>query len=215
MYKVAFFDQTGARKGSICFEAKGLPVRPNKAFIHQVVTLYLNNLRKGTAHTKGRGDVEGSTKKPWRQKGLGRARAGTIRSPIWRHGGVVFGPRSRDRRKNIPEKMRRGALQHVLAGKLKDEEISVIESIEFKAPKTRDAHKILETAGLSKRTLVVPGTYDRNLHMSVRNIENADVLPLAQLNALSALSYRNILLTLDSFEKLFSVKKGDYKVEVE
>jgi len=178
----------------------------NSDLVHQVAVSLLANKRRGTAHSKGRGDVRGGGKKPWRQKGTGRARHGSIRSPIWRGGGVVHGPTNeRDYSKKINKKMRRKALQAVLAKKIADNEIVVFDNMTFKEIKTKEAAsflKKLENASLMKprKTKTVLLEKPRgNVALSFRNIPSIKVLDARNFNTLDALESKYVLLT----EKLF------------
>lgn len=176
----------------------------NKPLLHQVVVMYLANRRQGNASTKTRADVRGGGKKPWRQKGTGRARAGSIRSPLWRGGGIVFGPHKRDYGFSMPKKMKRFAILSSLSAKTRDNEIVVLEKDpEFSQPKTKEMAKILaalKTYG--KRNLYIYTKKDDNLLRSCRNIEGLTLRPYQDINAHDVLSNTNILFSRETHDCL-------------
>ncbi|MFH1854273.1 MAG: 50S ribosomal protein L4 [Candidatus Omnitrophota bacterium] len=176
----------------------------NKPLLHQVVVMYLANRRQGNASTKTRANVRGGGRKPWRQKGTGRARAGSNRSPLWRGGGVVFGPHPRDYRFSMPKKMKRFALLSSLSAKTKDSEIMVLEKDpEFSQPKTKEMAKILtalKTYG--KRILYLYAKRDDNLFRSCRNIEGLTMRLCEDINAYDVLSNTNILFSIETHDSM-------------
>ena len=176
----------------------------NKALLHQVVVMYMANFRQGNASTKTRADVRGGGRKPWRQKGTGRARAGSIRSPLWRGGGVVFGPHPRDYRFSMPKKMKRLALLSSLSAKTKDNEVMVLEKDpEFSKPKTKEMVKVLTALKASgKRNLYLYGKRDDNLFLSCRNIKGLTVRLSSDFNAYDVLSNTNILFSKETHDSL-------------
>src|SRR3989338_9538577 len=200
------YNTQGKKTGTIELPESVFNVPWNDSLMHQVVTSMQANARTPVAHTKFRGDVRGGGKKPWRQKGTGRARHGSLRSPIWRGGGVVHGPTNeRDYSKKINKKMRRKALQAVLAKKIADNEIVVFDNMTFKEIKTKEAAsflKKLENASLMKprKTKTVLLEKPRgNVALSFRNIPSIKVLDARNFNTLDALESKYVLLT----EKLF------------
>jgi large subunit ribosomal protein L4 len=186
----------------------------NKKLLQEVITMYQANQRRGTASAKDRSEVKGSTRKPWRQKGTGRARAGTVRSPIWRHGGVVFGPKPRSFYYNIPQQLRQKALDSALLSKLQDKETIIIDSLIAEKPKTKNCVSILKNLGLDtylprpkNKCLVGIKQPDRTLYLSFRNIPGVKVLTVSDFNAYEVLKYRQMLLTKEAVEHLISLRK--------
>lgn len=173
----------------------------NEALLHQAVVTYLANQRQGTSDTKTRAEVRGGGRKPWRQKGTGRARQGTIRAPHWRKGGVVFGPHPRDFRMEFPKRARRAALRSALAQKAKDGSIVVLEGLTFEEPKTSRMLSLLEKIG-AQRPLVVTGELDKNAVLSVRNLPRSEASVASDLNAYAVLRCTTLVLTQDAMKKL-------------
>jgi large subunit ribosomal protein L4 len=171
--------------------------------LHQVVKAQLNARRAGTASTKGRSEVRGGGKKPWRQKGTGRARAGTSRSPLWRGGGVVFGPKPRDYTQRVSKKLRRQALVMALSGKMRDNEVLIVDSLGLERIKTRDFVQTLNALGLAgKSCLVVYDGADELIEKSSRNVPRVKTLRSEGLNVYDILKYENVVLLRAAAEKL-------------
>lgn len=170
------------------------------ALLHQVITMYRANARQGNASTKTRADVRGGGKKPWRQKGTGRARVGSIRSPLWKGGGVVFGPHTRDYSYTLPKKLLKRALITSLSAKTRDNEVLVLEKDpEIKSPKTKDIVKILEALKInSKRTMFLYSKRDKNLILSCNNIKNLNIRMSSDFNVYDILSSSKILFSKDT-----------------
>ena len=182
----------------------GAPV--NKSVLYDAVRQFLANQRRGTAKTKGRSEVSYSTKKPWRQKGTGRARAGMRSSPIWRHGGVVFGPKPRDYHYAIPRKMRRLALRSALSDKGMSEGVILVEGVAIEKPKTKPFASFLAAAGLKgKRVLFVTDVWSDAVCRSTRNIPGVEVMLGRNLNAYSVLRAEVILFTREGLSSLEGV----------
>ncbi|MBU1147654.1 MAG: 50S ribosomal protein L4 [Candidatus Omnitrophica bacterium] len=175
-----------------------------KGLLHQSIVMYQANKRQGNASTKTRANVRGGGKKPWRQKGTGRARAGSIRSPLWRGGGVVFGPVPRDFGYNIPKKMKRLAIISGLSAKTKDKEIVVLEKEpELKQPKTKDIAKILTALKIcDKRNLFVYSKRDENLIRSCRNIKNLTLRLCDDFNTHDVLSNSKVLFSKETHDNI-------------
>ena len=171
--KFNILKQDGTKGSSITVDDSVFGIEPNKSVVHQTVVAELANGRQGTHSAKNRSEVRGGGKKPWKQKGRGVARAGTIRSPIWKGGGVVFGPEPHKYNKKISKKMRQLARRSVLSSKAKNGEIIILEDISISAPKTKDFTEILKKLNLSgkKITILVAG-YSDDLFLAVRNIPN-------------------------------------------
>jgi large subunit ribosomal protein L4 len=168
-------------------------VEPRPHLVHEVVVAQLNSRRAGSASTKTRGDLTYSTRKPYRQKGTGRARAGSRRSPLWRHGGVVFGPHPRDFSQRPPAKVRRAALKVVLTSKLRDRRLLVLEGLELAEAKTRLMAAAMRGLGLAKALVVTPAA-DENLERSARNLPDCRVLRVAGLNCYDLLRHTHVVI---------------------
>jgi len=168
----------------------------NQAVVHQVLVGQRANARQGTASTKTRGEVSGSTRKLFRQKGTGNARAGSIRSPLRRGGGIVFGARPRSYRQALPKKMRRLALRCVLSAKLRDEELMVLEQLKLDEPKTKEMVEILAALGVDTSALVVTSEPEENVIKSARNLPGVKTTPAGLLNVVDILSRKMLLMTV-------------------
>jgi large subunit ribosomal protein L4 len=181
-------------------EIFGLKINPN--FLHQVIVSQMSNRRQGTAHTKTRAEISGGGRKPWPQKGLGRARHGSIRSPIWKGGGVAHGPRKeKNYKKIIPKKMRRKALFMVLSSKAKDNELILLDNLEIKEGKTKEIAKILENLKIKgKKVLFALPSLDKKIILAVKNIPKASTIQAKDLNALDVLNAKYLLMPLNSLD---------------
>ena len=167
----------------------------NEALVHQVFVAQRANARQGTADTKTRSEVAGSTKKLYRQKGTGNARAGNSRSPLRRHGGVVFGPHPRDYRQDTPKKMRQLAIRCMLSAKVRNGEMKILEQFEFTEPKTKEMERILQALGITSSALIVDGKPAENMIKSARNLPETKTLPASLLNVSDLLSYKELIMT--------------------
>ncbi|MDR2945613.1 MAG: 50S ribosomal protein L4 [Candidatus Adiutrix sp.] len=170
-------------------------MRPH--LVHEVVTAQLNSRRAGTASTKTRAEVAFSNRKPYRQKGTGRARAGTRRSPVWRHGGTTFGPKPRDFSFRPPAQVRRGALKVVLTSKLQNQRLVVLDSFELAEAKTKAFASAIKSLGVSKAVVVTPGT-NETLERSSRNLPNCKILRVEGLNCYDLMSHTHLVILKDS-----------------
>jgi large subunit ribosomal protein L4 len=173
----------------------------NEATIHDVVKMQLASRRSGTSATKGRSDVSGGGKKPWRQKGTGRARSGTSRSPIWRGGGIVFGPQPRDYSYSVPKKVRKKALISVLSMKVKEEKMTVLQSFPMETISTKAFKKVVDLFGL-KKTLFIVDQDDAVLMKSSRNLKNVKMIRSEGLNVYDVLKYEHLVLLEPSIKKI-------------
>lgn len=186
-------------------KAANIPVveddRYNQA-VHDVVTALRAGRRSGTACTKTKGEVSGSGAKPWRQKGTGRARAGYKRSPIWRGGGVVFGPKPRDYSKNVPKKVKKVALRKALSERIKDGVVYLVDSFAVAEAKTKQFIALRDSISDSEKTLVVATKFDDATLLSARNVKPTLLLPASQVNAEHLLKFRRIILTQDALPVL-------------
>ncbi|MGH9471043.1 MAG: 50S ribosomal protein L4 [Terriglobia bacterium] len=162
---------------------------PNQSLLWEAVKCHLAGLRRGTHSTKSRGEVRGGGKKPWRQKGTGRARAGSIRSSLWRHGSIAHGPKPRDYSFKLPAKVSRGALRSALAVKYQENKLTVVEGLDLAGPKTKLFGGALKKLGIEKSILVVYDAANTNLRLSTRNIPACDVVRHHELGAYEVLSH--------------------------
>ncbi len=183
----------------------------NQAVVHQALVRQLANARQGTSSTKTRSQVAGGGRKPFRQKGTGRARRGSDSSPLLRGGGVIFGPHPRDHRQEMPKKMRRLALRSVLSAKATDNEMVVVDKLKFKEPKTSEMAQILDALGVDTSVLIVTDELDINLYKSARNIEGTKILPAGMLNIGDLLSHRKLLLTKKAVRAVEGVAAAESK----
>ena len=173
----------------------------NEALIHQVVVAYANGARQGTRAQKSRSEVSGGGKKPWRQKGTGRARAGSIRSPIWRSGGVTFAARPQDHSQKVNKKMYRAALQSILSELVRQERLIVVEQFAIDAPKTKDLVAKLKSLELTDVLIVTPEV-DENLFLAARNLYKVDVRDVAGLDPVSLIAFDKVLITADAVKQI-------------
>ncbi|MGR4066654.1 50S ribosomal protein L4 [Halomonas sp. LR3S48] len=172
----------------------------NEALVHQVVTAYLAGGRQGTRAQKNRSDVRGGGKKPWRQKGTGRARAGTIRSPLWRSGGVTFAARPQDHSQKVNRKMYRAAMRSILSELVRQERLVAIDEFTVDAPKTKQLVAKLSELGLEK-ALIVTEEVDEKLYLAARNIPNVDVVDVAAADPVSLIAFDKVLVTVSALRK--------------
>jgi large subunit ribosomal protein L4 len=170
-------------------------VTPNVAVLHQVVTAQLVNRRQGNASTKTRGEVSGGGKKPYKQKGTGRARQGSIRAPQYRHGGVVFGPRPKHFHQDVPKKMRRLAIRSALSDKVANEQLIVLRDLELESPRTKEMLALLANLPVNgKKTLMMLPKRDENIVLSIRNIPSAKVQHVASINVVELLKHDYVIM---------------------
>jgi large subunit ribosomal protein L4 len=169
--------------------------KPNQSLLWEAVKQYLASQRRGTHSTKSRGEVRGGGKKPWRQKGTGRARAGSIRSSLWRHGSIAHGPKPRDYSYALPHKMLRGALRSALASIFQEKRLVVVDQFNLQEPKTKLFAAALEKLGLHRAVLVVNEGTNRNLELSSRNIEGCDLVRHHELHPYHLLSHDRLLIS--------------------
>ena len=199
MPKVGLFNKEGQQVGDIQLNEQVFGVEVNKYALHQVVVAQLANKRQGTQSAKTRSEVRGGGIKPWRQKGTGRARQGSIRAPQWIKGGVVFAPKPRDYRMSIPKSMRKVAMTSALTSKVAD--MVVLEDLTFEAPKTKEAVKMLN-AFEAKKTLIITAEVNENVYKSARNIEGVTVMPVNNINVYDLLKFDKVIMTKDAVSKI-------------
>jgi large subunit ribosomal protein L4 len=181
----------------------GVSSKPN--VVYEAVRQYQANARQGTAATKTRGLVSGSGRKLWRQKGTGRARIGSVRSPLWRHGGTVFGPQPRDYSYKIPAKKRLLALRSVFSEKVKDNNLIVVDAIQLDQPKTKAALELISTLKIDSSTLFIDAGQNRNLQFAVKNLPKAKFSTVAKLNIVDALKYKKFVISIEAFNQLTQI----------
>lgn len=172
----------------------------NEDLVHQVVTAFLAGARQGTRAQKNRSDVRGGGKKPWRQKGTGRARAGTIRSPIWRGGGVTFAARPQDHSQKVNRKMYRAAMRSIISELARQDRLVVVESLDLSEPKTKLLVKQLEGYGLDN-VLIVASEINENLYLAARNLHKVDVRDVEAVDPVSLIAYDKVMVTVDAVKK--------------
>jgi len=177
----------------------------NQSLIWEAVKHYNDSLRAGTASTKVRGEVRGSGKKLWRQKGTGRARIGSIRSPLWRHGGTVHGPRPRSYSYRFPRKKLQSAMRSALSAKLRENALTVVEGFPLESHKTKDFQKILTGFGFTGKVLVIDSTRDRNLSLSSRNLPRVKLVPGTGVNIFDVVNSNTLLFSKDSILQMQEV----------
>lgn len=198
---VKVFDLKGKVTGSIPLPKEIFGQTPNKKLLAQAVRVYITNQAPRTAHTKTRGEVRGGGAKPWRQKGTGRARAGSRRSPLWVGGGITFGPRAKDVKLTLPKKMKRKALLLALSAKASSEKIKVIESIEKIPPKTKPIAQLLAALDIKDNTLLVISEKNQNVTLAARNIPSLSVGLPQNLNAYEIIKNNELLLSREALNK--------------
>lgn len=202
-------DRAGQNLTPIDVDDAVFAVTPNEAVVHQALLAQLAARRAGSASTQTRGEVRGSTKKTRRQKGLGMSRQGSIRSPLRKGGGVVFGPKPRSYVQRLPKQMRRLAIRSVLSARAQDERLVVVDDLGIEAPSTKAVTGLLQNLGVQRSALIVTGAADRNAHLSARNVDGTRVLPADTLNVGDLLSHHTVLLTVDAVRRIEALWGGE------
>ena len=205
MAKVDVLNLKGEKVKDITLNAKVWGVEPNEPVVHDAIVLAQASARQGTASTKTRSEVSGGGKKPWRQKGTGRARQGSTRSPQWPGGGIVFGPKPRNYDKKQNRKERRLALKSVLSEKVKDKELIVVENLELKSNKTKDFNNMLKDLKIDGKVLVVFVEDNDNLFLASRNNQNVAVVATEEINVLDLVATKYLLIDESSVKKIEEV----------
>lgn len=205
MPKVALFSQTGSQIGDIELSDSVFGIEPNKSVLHDAVVMQQASLRQGTHKTKGRSEVRGGGRKPWRQKGTGRARQGSIRSPQWVGGGVVFGPTPRSYSYKLPKKVRRLAIKSALSSKVLAGEIVVLDNLAFDAPKTKEMAAVLSGLTVDRKALVVTADYNEAVALSARNLPGVTFVTAEGVNVLDVLKHDKLVITKEAVEKVEEV----------
>ncbi len=200
--EVPVYDLSGAVVGKTELNETVFGQPFNEGLVHQAIVRYLANQRVGTASTLRRGEVSGGGKKPWRQKGTGRARQGSTRAPHWRGGGVVFGPHPRDYRQEMPVKMRRLALRCALSQRVRENGLRVLQELQVERPRTKTVAQILSSFGATQGALLVTPEVDRNVYLSARNLPGTATSFVDQLNIYDVMRHPVILMPLDAVRRL-------------
>ena len=204
MPTIGLFNKEAKQVGDIELNSNVFGVEVNENAIHQVVVALLANKRQGTQSAKTRAEVRGGGIKPWRQKGTGRARQGSIRAPQWIKGGIVFAPMPRDYRMSIPKSMKRVAMKSALTSKVQDGQMIVIDSLEFETIKTKQVADMLK-AFEAKKTLIVTAESNESVYKSARNIQGVSVIPVNNINVYDLLKYEKLIISKDAVSKIEEV----------
>ena len=205
MPKIDVYDIKGKKVSDVELSEKVFGIEPNEAIVHSVLVNYLANQRQGTQSTKTRAEVSGGGKKPWRQKGTGRARQGSIRAPQWIKGGIALGPKPRSYKYTVNKKERRLAIKSLLSSKVLENQLTVVDKLELKEIKTKVMVKALADLKVEGKTLIVLADKNDNVLMSSRNIEGVKTILLNNINVYDLLKYNNLVLPLDTVKKLEEV----------
>ena len=205
MPKVDVYDLNGKKVSDIELAENVFGIEPNEAIVHSVLKNYLANQRQGTQSTKTRAEVRGGGKKPWRQKGTGRARQGSIRAPQWIKGGIALGPKPRSYKYTVNKKEKRLAIKSVLSSKVIEKELTVVDKLELKEIKTKSMVKALTALKVEGKTLIIVPEKNTNVVMSARNIEGVKTITANNINVFDLLKYNNLILPVDTVKKLEEV----------
>ena len=205
MPKVDVYDIKGKKVSDVELSEVVFGIEPNETIVHTVLLNYLANQRQGTQSTKTRSEVSGGGKKPWRQKGTGRARQGSIRAPQWINGGIALGPKPRSYKYRVNKKERRLAIRSILSSKVLEKELTVVDKLELKEIKTKTMVNALKDLKVEGKTLIVLADKNENVLMSARNIEGVKAIAINNINVFDLLKYNNLVLPLDTVKKLEEV----------
>jgi large subunit ribosomal protein L4 len=205
MTKVSVLRQTGSSVGEIELNDAIFGIEPNEAILFEALVQQRASLRQGNHKVKNRSEVAGGGRKPWRQKGTGRARQGSIRSPQWRGGGVVFGPTPRSYSYKLPRKVRRIALLSALSSKVREENVIVLDQLSFDAPKTKEFVQVLKDLSINKKALIVTADLDETVALSARNIPGISVVTASSINVLDIVAHEKFVVTKAAVEKIEEV----------
>ncbi|API88142.1 MULTISPECIES: 50S ribosomal protein L4 [Marinilactibacillus] len=202
MPTVALYKQDGTQNGEVTLNDAVFGIEPNESVVFDAITMQRASLRQGTHAVKNRSAVRGGGRKPWRQKGTGRARQGSIRSPQWRGGGVVFGPTPRSYSYKLPKKVRRLAIRSVLSSKVLDKELIVVEGLNFDAPKTKEFRAVLTNLDVNKKVLVVLENDNDFAALSARNLPGVKIVAPNNVSVLDVVAHDNLIITKAALEKV-------------
>ncbi|BFH65453.1 MULTISPECIES: 50S ribosomal protein L4 [Paenibacillus] len=205
MPKVSVFNVSGSQVEELELNEAVFGITPNVHVMNQAVLLQRASLRRGTHKVKGRSEVRGGGRKPWKQKGTGRARQGSIRSPQWKGGGTVFGPTPRSYSFKLPKKVRRLAIKSALSSKVIDNNIIVLDALALSTPKTKEFASILNNLKVERKALIVAPSYDDNVALSARNIPGVKFVAADGINVLDVLLYDKLIITKEAVQKVEEV----------
>ena len=205
MPKVDVYDMQGKKVSDVELNANVFGIEPNEAVVHSVLVNYLANQRQGTQSTKTRAEVRGGGRKPWRQKGTGRARQGSIRAPQWIKGGIALGPKPRSYTYKVNKKEKQLEIKSLLSSKVLENELTVVEKLEMKEAKTKEMVKTLSNLKVEGKTLIIVADKNENVYLSSRNIEGVKAITLNMINVYDLLNYNKLVLPLDTVKKLEEV----------
>ena len=205
MPKIDVYNVEGKKVSNIELNENIFGIKPNEKIVHIALVNYLANQRQGTSNTKTRAEVSGGGRKPWRQKGTGRARQGSIRAPQWIKGGIALGPKPRSYKYTLNKKEKRLAIRSVLSSKVLENELTVVEKLEMKEAKTKEMVKTLSNLKVEGKTLIIVADKNENVYLSSRNIEGVKAITLNMINVYDLLQYNKLVLPLDTVKKLEEV----------
>ena len=205
MPKIDVYDIKGKKVSDLELAETVFGIEPNENIVHAVLINYLANQRQGTQSTKTRAEVRGGGRKPWRQKGTGRARQGSIRAPQWIKGGIALGPKPRSYKYTVNKKERRLAIKSILSSKVLEKELTVVDKLELKEIKTKSMVNALKALKVEGKTLIVLPEANKNVLMSARNIEGVKTISINNINVFDLLKYNNLVLPVDTVKKLEEV----------
>ena len=205
MPSIDVYNVEGKKVSTVDLKEEVFGIEPNEAVVHSVLVNYLANQRQGTQNTKTRAEVRGGGRKPWRQKGTGRARQGSIRAPQWIKGGIALGPKPRSYKYTVNKKERRLAIKSLLSSKVLENELTVVDALKFDEIKTKQMVNALTKLKLEGKTLIVLPEKNENVQKSARNIKNVKTLQVNTINVYDLLKYKNLVITLDTVKKLEEV----------
>ena len=205
MPKIDVYDIQGKKVSDVELKDEIFGIEPNEAVVHSVLVNFLANQRQGTQNTKTRAEVRGGGRKPWRQKGTGRARQGSIRAPQWIKGGIALGPKPRSYKYTVNKKEKRLAIKSVLSSKVLEKELTVVDKLEVKEIKTKTMVKALADMKVEGKTLIILPENNKNVLMSSRNIEGVKTIVANNINIFDLLKYTNLILPVDTVKKLEEV----------
>ena len=205
MPKIDVYNIEGKKVSDVELKDEIFGIEPNEAIVHSVLVNYLANQRQGTQNTKTRSEVSGGGRKPWRQKGTGRARQGSIRAPQWVKGGIALGPKPRSYKYRVNKKEKRLAIKSMLSSKVLENELVVLDKLSFKEIKTKNMVKALSNLKVSEKALILLPEKDENVQKSARNIEGVKTSLVNTINVYDLLKYSKLIITLDTVKKLEEV----------
>lgn len=205
MPKIDVYDIKGKKVSDVELADSVFGIEPNESIVHSVLVNYLANQRQGTQSTKTRAEVRGGGRKPWRQKGTGRARQGSIRAPQWIKGGIALGPKPRSYKYTVNKKERRLAIKSILSSKVLEKELTVVDKLELAEVKTKTMVKALSDLKVEGKTLIILSEKNENVYMSARNIEGVKTILVNNINVFDLLKYNKLILPLDTVKKLEEV----------